>query len=138
MNIEGLVIWGQQGGYIDKIDKTPKKKGQTNNLKIDTLQSSIGDINASPNELKVISHLHDVVTQLKTVPALLQGKVRSIKTIAWGRQTTAFQVESGGFCKNVPKILLMGNWVADAGFACNERVQVIPLKRMLIIIPEKK
>ena len=142
LNIEGLGNWIKQGGNFDGINyaqavnnKQKLQKNKEREPKTDICRD-IQESSTSSNELKVISHLHEVVMGIKAVPSLLQGQVRSIKTITWSRQTENYQVEYGGYFKHVPKILLLGNWLADAGFACNERVQVIPLKSMLIIIPE--
>lgn len=98
---------------------------------------SLKEMNMLKKELKIIKSLHKLIGAQNKSP-MLKGDIRSLKIIAWQRETVRFHMEYGGYAKHVPKILLLGNWLTEAGFNCDNRVSVIPLTNMLIIIPDKQ
>jgi hypothetical protein len=53
------------------------------------------------------------------------------------RETKTGYSDNCGAYTISPKLLLLGKWLYEAGFECNEKVFIIPFNGMLIIIPDK-
>jgi hypothetical protein len=86
----------------------------------------------------VAQHLYDLVKVLPECPALLRGKVRHIKVERFLRERQGVTWATPTSPIETCKINLTGHWIANAGFAADQRIQVIPMENMLIIIPESE
>ncbi|UPK67984.1 JAB domain-containing protein [Chitinophaga filiformis] len=85
---------------------------------------------------KVTKHLHELATSVKQIPHLLKASPRSLKVEPHNRRSRSkctFRPPPG---RTTSKIRLTGNWLQKSGFHCNSRVSVLPMERMLIVIPE--
>lgn len=89
-------------------------------------------VTKKPNGVK---NLYRLVSKYKQCPELLQGSVRSLTIKAFWRESHKLQ-NNGMDGRECCQITLLGNWIDKTGFCTHEKVQVIPLHRMLIIIPE--
>jgi hypothetical protein len=130
LNLEYLASWSafNESAIPDDIkrnytDNTRKKVPAIRTKKYDT-------------EKKIIDYLHELLNSCKEDVPIIKGKVRTLTIIAWLRETVTFQTMFNGYCKRTPKLSLLGDWMKKAGFECKEKVNVIPLNRILIIIPE--
>jgi hypothetical protein len=129
--------WDKRNKKVDKPQpiKVKANKQVAKNLKVEVSPNK--EITEVGNEVNVSNCLGIVNRRFKKKP-IIAGKVHTIKITTWLRQTENFQVEFGGCCKHVPKLLLLGNWLIQAGFNCEDKVYVVPLTNMLIIIPQKQ
>jgi hypothetical protein len=66
----------------------------------------------------------------------LTGPIRHLKVEPHYREPTSRLWLSPQTYRKTSKIRLTGNWIEKAGFICHERIRVIPMHRMLIIVPE--
>jgi DNA repair protein RadC len=100
----------------------------------------IGKENVIVNNPKVINRFQKLVSSFKTHPEILKGPIRNLTIHAFWRESKRNWWPDGnrGMGKDCCHIILMGHWISKAGFSIHEKIQVIPLSRMLIIIPETK
>ena len=127
----------------------------TGNTKVDFLRNSVQEVHdlnidhhvSDPDtsakiDAKSISlftrRLHDFRASITTFPALLKGPVRSIKIEPHYRESRATGYFRSRDYTVTNKIRLIGDWIADTGVSYTRRVKVIPLERLLIIVPEEK
>jgi hypothetical protein len=94
---------------------------------------------AVKHEARVTGQLHQFVYLFKQFPEVLKGPIRSIKIEEHLRPTKIYKgpPNYNGF-KSTCQIRLTGNWIFKAGLTYNQQLQVIPLDRMLILIPESE
>jgi hypothetical protein len=92
-------------------------------------------IDTESNETRVIKDLHQLTALLSSMPTLLTGSLRHLKVEPHYREPTSRLWLSPQTYRKTSKIRLTGNWIEKAGFICHERIRVIPMHRMLIIVP---
>jgi hypothetical protein len=85
---------------------------------------------------KLLSNLHQLANQFSNNQSLLNGPLRHLKVEPHYREPTSRLLQSRQEYRETSKIRLTGNWIKTAGFITHERIQVIPMHRMLIIVPE--
>lgn len=149
INVESLALWGR---FSDNHEvSTVKEDAQVHikdNKEANTLNENMepdfincdneNQPKGNDDETKIIDCLHTLLESFKKKAPIIKGEVRSLKIIAWQRDTIRYYMNFGDHAKYVPKILLLGDWLTKAGFSCDGRVNVIPLTNMLIIIPQKQ
>lgn len=84
----------------------------------------------------VNEHLQRLFALLSGYPSLLSGPLRHLKVEPHYREPSSRLWLSPQTYRKTSKIRLTGNWIEKAGFICHERIRVIPMHRMLIIVPE--
>lgn len=129
--------WDKRNKKVDKLQpiKVKDNKQVTKNKKVEVSPNI--ESRESVNKVDVTNCLGIVNKRFKKMP-ILAGKVHAIKITTWLRETSRFQEKYGGYCNHVPKLMLMGNWLTQAGFNCEDTVYILPLDNMLIIIPQKQ
>lgn len=118
-----------------------KAKNKDNAVRVNYLKDHVNEIipiETVPSHALVVSErLHGIVPTLKNVPSVLQGRVHSIKIVEQYREGRVRYFFEGRSLSRVPKLVLTGKWLQAAGFQSNARVEIIPLHKMLIIVPEE-
>jgi len=118
-----------------------KGKIKGNAVKVNSLKDHVNEIipieTVPSNRLLVSERLHGIVPTLKNVPSVLQGRVHSIKIDEQYREGRVRHFFEGRSVSRVPKLVLTGKWLQAAGFESKARVEIIPLHKMLIIVPEE-
>jgi hypothetical protein len=89
------------------------------------------------NEPTLIHQLRQLVTLFPDLPILLAGPLRHLKVEPHYREPRARLLRNPRIYRKTSKIRLTGNWIENAGFTTHERIRVIPMNRMLIIVPEE-
>lgn len=84
----------------------------------------------------VNEQLQKLFVLFSSYPSLLTGPLRHLKVEPHYREPTSRLWLSPQTYRKTSKIRLTGNWIEKAGFICHERIRVIPMHRMLIIVPE--
>jgi DNA repair protein RadC len=102
-------------------------------IKVDPLPSNKLEGNTVAN---LLYNLHTIVKIYRQHPVLVSGTIHRLKIIQVYSYSLTDMDGDGTYYTKVPKILLLGKWLLKAGFNFNNRVVVIPLQRMLIIVPE--
>jgi DNA repair protein RadC len=90
------------------------------------------------NNTRVINRFQKLVSSFKTHPEILRGPIRNLTIHPFWRESNIGWLPSGNTAigKQCCRIILLGNWISKTGFYVHEKIQVIPLHRMLIIIPK--
>lgn len=89
-----------------------------------------------PKNEVVNEQLQRLFELLPSYPSLLAGPLRHLKVEPHYREPTSRLWLSPQTYRKTSKIRLTGNWIEKAGFETHERIRVIPMHRMLIIVPE--
>jgi hypothetical protein len=92
-----------------------------------------GSADVSP--AKVTRRFKSIILTLNN-SALTTGPSRHLKVELHFREPRSKLMIRPKPYHKTSKIRLIGNWIAKAGFKCDERIQVIQMDRMLIILPE--
>lgn len=114
---------------LSVIDISQKTQGGSAIL---AMENGIG----SQTNVVVNEQLQRLFALLPSYPSLLSGPLRHLKIEPHYREPTSRLWLSPQTYRKTSKIRLTGNWIEKAGFICHERIRVIPLHRMLIILPE--
>lgn len=114
---------------LSVIDISQKTQGGSAIL---AMENGIG----SQTNVVVNEQLQRLFALLPNYPSLLSGPLRHLKIEPHYREPTSRLWLSPQTYRKTSKIRLTGNWIEKAGFICHERIRVIPLHRMLIILPE--
>jgi hypothetical protein len=109
--------------------------GQANQEAVATT-NPVKVVGIESNETKVLKGFHQLTGLFSSIPSLLTGPLRHLKVEPHYREPTSRLWLSPQTYRKTSKIRLTGNWIEKAGFICHERIRVIPMHRMLIIVPE--
>jgi hypothetical protein len=86
--------------------------------------------------IQIASGLKELADMFPNLPHLLQGPLRHLKVEPHYREPSSRLWLAPQAYRKTSKIRLTGNWIEKAGFITHERIRVIPMHRMLIIVPE--
>lgn len=119
-----------------------RKKRKTSNNKANegagqSARQVVNQSNTQGSTSLIINNLQELITLFPSLPNLLSGPPRHLKVEPHYREPTSRLLRSRQEYRETSKIRLTGNWIEKAGFITHERIRVIPMDRMLIIIPEE-
>ena len=100
-----------------------------------TISQKLESVNSQSNG---IEDIYQLIAAYKQHPELIKGAVRTLTIKSfWRPSSKEWWLQNNGKAgTECCQITLLGNWISKTGFCIHEKVQVIPLQRMLIIIPE--
>lgn len=85
---------------------------------------------------KILEGLYELSGNCAEIPGILSGPLRHLKVEPHYREPLPALYGQPKPYRLTSKIRLTGNWIEKAGFETHERIRVIPMHRMLIIVPE--
>ena len=88
------------------------------------------------NNARIVKELYALSEQFSQLPDLLAGQLRHLKVEPHYREPTSRLLYSSQAYRKPSKSALPATGSEKAGFTCHERIRVIPLHRMLIVMPE--